>query len=229
MSAHPAGVLEPSRRLLGAAVAGLVGVGGQGCGATGDSPDAGGPRIISVTTDPTMTAENFEALCQQRGGYVQAHAVCAGTNSCKGISFLLLDMSLIEHSCRGMNACGPGMSCVELPADTGKTGETVYRESCGPACHSTGPDKSHFRLWVPPGTDLERAKSVFLARSPLYHESVVAFGVRSVSPGGLATVSMSPFFERYSRSEVERVIKYVHTLPLEVEVYSIVGWDAGAP
>ena len=218
----------PSRALLSAAVAGLVGLGEPSCGSPQSGVDGGGPHVISVTTDPTMTADAFSALCEGRGGYLQTTAVCAGSNSCKGVSFLPADSTLVEHSCKGMNSCGPGLSCVELPVDQGKTGEAIYREACA-ICHGAGSDSSHFALWVTPGTDLALAKTAFLARSPLYHESMVAFGVHLAAPNGTALVAMPPFHERYSRKEIERVVRYVLAMPVDAERLTISGWDAGSP
>lgn len=219
----------PSATLLSAAVAGLLGLGAPSCGGGERGVDAGGPRVISVTTDSTMTFEKFSASCEERGGYVQTTAVCAGNNSCKGVSFLSSDSTLMEHSCKAMNSCGPGMSCVELPEDKGASGEAIYQSACGPICHSTGSDPRRFTLWVAPGTDLAQAKAAFLARSPLYHESMVAFGVRSVSPQGFAMATMPPFYEKYARKEVERAVRYVLAMPVDVASFTVPGWDAGAP
>ena len=80
-----------------------------------------------------------------------------------------------------------------------------------------------------PGTDLAQAKAAFLARSPLYHESLVAFGVRTVSPQGVALATMPPFHERYARKEVERVVKYVLAMPVDAATMTVYGWDAGTP
>lgn len=233
MSSAPTPVSDstegPSVKLLSAAVAGLLGFGAPSCGGGASGVDAGGPHVISVTSDSTMTFEKFSASCEERGGYVQTTAVCAGNNSCKGVSFLTLDSTLMEHSCKAMNSCGPGMSCVELPQDRGESGEAIYQSACGPICHSAGSDPKRFTLWVAPGTDFAQAKAAFLARSPLYHESMVAFGVRSVSPQGLAMATMPAFYEKYARKEVERAVRHVLAMPVDVASFTVPGWDAGTP
>jgi hypothetical protein len=176
------------------------------------------PRVTATMTDTSMTFEKFSADCDKRGGLVQTHAVCSGNNACKGISFNKFSYERTEHTCKAMNSCG-GMSCVVLPEDQGRTGETVYDESCG-GCHG---EKNKFTLYVPPGTDIDAAKAGFPKRSRDLQVAIVAFGLHGMNANGTASANMPAHHEKYSVAEIERVVTYVHALPLEVETYGVVG------
>jgi hypothetical protein len=170
-----------------------------------------------------MTFERFSDECRQRGGLVQMHAVCSGNNACKGVSFNKYSFTLTEHTCKAMNTCG-GMSCVELPADEGRTGPDIVAASCS-HCHGDDP----FVVLVPPGTDLAAAKAAFPERPVAGLVASVAFGVRGVTPDGLSYAGMPPFHEQYSLAEIQRVVTFLQASPIEVEAYDLFGWDtAGA-
>ncbi|WNG20872.1 c-type cytochrome [Cystobacter fuscus] len=227
---------RPSRKLLLAAVAGLMGLGSAGCGQPDEpppsqgepDPEPQGAHVVSRSTvEGGLTFERFSADCEQRGGFVQTHAVCSGNNSCKGVSYNRFDYSLIEHTCKAINSCG-GMSCVELPADSGKTGEEVYKNSCGPVCHSHT-NTTAFVYYVAPGTNSDTARQQFLSRSRLYQQSIVAFGIHGVNADGVLSANMPAFHAKYSRKEIERVIDYVRQLELEVEAYEVMGPAAPVP
>jgi Cytochrome C oxidase, cbb3-type, subunit III len=215
----------------GAAGAGQGGGAGapQAGGGAGGAPTAGaggeaggptGPQVISTREDPSMTYERFSDECRQRGGLVQMHAVCSGNNACKGVSFNKYDSVLTEHTCKAMNTCG-GMSCVELPADEGRTGADIVNASCS-HCHGAEP----FTLLVPPGTDLAEAQAGFPGRPAAGLVANVAFGVRGVTADGVSFASMPPFHETYSLAEIERVVAFLQSSPIEVEAYEL--FDIGA-
>jgi hypothetical protein len=192
--------------LLGAAIAGLLA--GPGC----DSQAADdGPRVLSSVEDRTVTFASFSADCDARGGLVQTHAACAGTNSCRGVSFNKYDFVLTEHTCRALNTCG-GMSCVVLPEDAGRAGDALYGEFCA-GCH--GGDGSAgekpFAVFVPRGGDADAALER-LATGPLAPlVSQVAFGIVGVNANGTASSNMPGYHEDLSVAEIERLLAYVRT------------------
>jgi len=215
---------EPRRALLAAALTGLMSVAAAGCATEEEAQQDDTPRVLSKVTDESMTFAKFSAECEKRGGLVQTHAVCAGNNACKGLSFNKYSYELTEHTCKALNSCG-GMSCVVLPADQGRTGEVVYALSCG-GCHG---EKDKFTLFVPPGTDVVKAKEDFPKRSAELQVAIVAFGIQGMNPNGTAAANMPAHHEKYSVAEIERVVTYVRSLPLEVEAYGIVGVSEDVP
>ena len=60
---------------------------------------------------PDMTLEEFIALCEPLGGYIEVHPHCGGMNSCRGFSYDRTIGILTEHSCAGLNTC-TGWSCI---------------------------------------------------------------------------------------------------------------------
>ncbi len=201
--------------LLSAAVAGLLGA-GVGCGSD-DQAAPDGPKVLSVVINNEMTVEKFTSECDARGGLVQTHAACAGNNSCKGMSFNKFSHQLIEHTCKAMNTCG-GMSCVVLPADTGRTGAEVFSTSCQ-GCHGSG----KFTYYVPQGTDLIAAAQNFLQQPEAQLVNTVAFGSDGINSNGTSYANMPGFHEKYSRAEIERVVTYVRSLQVEAEEYGTLG------
>jgi mono/diheme cytochrome c family protein len=178
-----------------------------------------------VSTTP-ISYDEFLARCDEWGGFVQTIAVCGGNNACKGYSYL--EPTLTEHSCRGMNSCGPGMSCVVLQPDGGQTGQQIYEDTgqCASMCHGSG----GFSLLVRPGTvTLEQAKDRFLNGSRRRLESIVAFGVTGINADGVAYANMPPYHGKYSRAEILRVVAYIRTLPVTPSFYEIVGSPASNP
>jgi hypothetical protein len=187
---------------------------------------AGDGRYVDVTEDATMTYAQFPAMCTARAGFVQTTASCAGNNSCRGFSYL--GGEFMEHSCRAMNACGPGMSCVLTAPDEGRTGQQVYEadKACAGTCHgdfSVDPfDPKHFTLYVRPGTvSLSDAKSRFLTGSKDRLMSIIAFGAHGINDDGSAYANMPAYFDRFSRAEIGRVVDYIRGLPLEVKYYTV--------
>ena len=208
--------------LLSAALAGLVGVALSGCAdeSASDSTAEAGPVVLSTLTDKSMTYERFSDDCDARGGLVQTHAACGGTNACKGMSYNKWSYELTEHTCKGTNTCA-GMSCVELAADQGRKPAQIYEDSCS-GCHSHG-DPSVFTVYVAPGPELAQAESAFpkLPRARLV--SSVAFGVAGRNANGVAYSNMPAHYESYSRKEIEAVVQYLLKLTPKAEAMGIVG------
>jgi hypothetical protein len=243
---------RPSRTLLIGAVAGLLGlaVTANACiddgptllpvGESDGLPDAGPPDAtgpaaeaaynITISTTP-VAFEDFIVACKERGGFVQTTAACAGNNACKGFSYIEPDLT--EHSCKGMNNCGPGMSCVVLPKDSGLTGKEVYEqeEACAATCHAQFEpvyDPSVYTLYVRPDTlTLDDALDRFLTGSNERLYATVAFGVHGISDNGVAYANMPPWHKKFSRAEIERVVAYIRTLAIQPTIYEITGPKSG--
>ncbi|MCS6898962.1 MAG: cytochrome c [Myxococcales bacterium] len=233
LSSLPACGEEPSDNALPNEAAGASGAAGSAdiggdAGASGAASQGGqGQEKFSKTVSTTpITYEEFLAKCDEWGGFVQTHAVCGGNNACKGYSYL--EPTLTEHSCRGMNSCGPGMSCVVLPPDGGQTGQQIYEETgaCASMCHGSG----GFALHVRPGTvTLEQAKERFLTGPRRRLESIVAFGVTGLNEDGVAQANMPPYHTKFSRAEIVRVVDYIRTLPVTASFYEIPGGSGDLP
>jgi hypothetical protein len=234
---------SPSSALLAGAFAGLVGLGtlASACTLATEASDAVDlatptPAVDAATPEDTtynrkisdkpVTFAEFSAICEKRGGFVQTHATCAGNNACRGISYL--DGVTTEHSCKGMNHCGPGMSCVDLQKDSGLSGKDVYEKgTCAQMCHgqfSPSYDPSVFVLYLRPGgLSATQAEERFKTGSRLRLLSIVAFGSHGVNDDGTAYANMPAFYAKYSRAEIERVVDYARTLKIKSKTYEIVG------
>ena len=232
---HP--VSSPSPVLLTAALTGLMGAGLVSC-STDKSSDDGPPQpplagalteegdesmnpqpednslIISEVEVPDFSYEVWAEECE-------THASCGGTNSCKGWSFNMYNSKLMEHNCRGVNSCG-GMSCVVLPADTGRSGEEVFKAECA-GCHQHGATEEDFLVHVPPGGDSKAAIAAFPAFSVTGHEMIVAFGTQGLGKDGRYYSNMPWYYEKLSRPEIGKVVTYLRALnPVPYE-YAIMG------
>lgn len=239
----PAATPSPSSALLAGAFAGLLGLSALGPACTQASEatealdmatppppvDAAPPEDMTYNrkiSDKPVTFPEFSAICEKRGGFVQTTATCAGNNACRGISYL--DGITTEHSCKGMNNCGPGMSCVDLQKDSGLSGKDVYEKgTCAQMCHgqfSPSYDPGVFTLYVRPGgLSATQAEDRFKTGSRLRLLSIVAFGSHGVNDDGTAYANMPAFYAKYSRAEIERVVDYVRTLKIKSKTYEIVG------
>jgi hypothetical protein len=181
---------------------------------------------ITVSTTP-VTYEEFLAACKERGGFVQTTAACAGNNACKGFSYL--EPTLTEHSCKGMNNCGPGMSCVVLGPDQGRTGKEIYEGegACAATCHGQfSPifDPGVYTLYYRNGSMTADEATAHFQTDPIQKlYSTVAFGVHGMGDDGVAFAHMPPHYLKYSRAEIERVVAYIRTLPVEPSPYDIPG------
>lgn len=120
MSAKPSGVTlpaPPSRRLLRAAVAGLLSASVGACSSpSSPGPDAPAspnekPSITSSKPAGVLTEADFQALCDERGGTVEVLAHCGGLATAAGFSYDSSTETLSEHTCAGANTCG-GWNCI---------------------------------------------------------------------------------------------------------------------
>jgi hypothetical protein len=215
---------------MAGALSGL-GLAASGCGSTVGGEDAGADagfsRVLSTTE---LTFEEFFAKCEQRGGLMQTTAACAGNNACRGLSYL--GGTLVEHSCKAMNGCGPGMQCVDLPADQGRSGMDLYRGgTCASNCHgqfSPSYDAGVFTLYVTPGTvTLDEAAARFHSGSKQRLRAIIGFGVHGIGDNGLAYANMPAFYTEYSVAELDRVIDHIRALPLVTHYYDTWGLADG--
>lgn len=246
--------LAPSGVLLAAAILGLVGI--QACSETPQAAEAdpancattattgAGGSTTSATTgagggggegaskviseeEGNMTFAEVATECETRGGFVQVHAACAGTNMCAGFSYGDWDPGVkMEHSCAGVNGCS-GISCIILPPDSGKTGKEVYETALpetGPRvctnCHADWsgeePDYSKFILWVLEGSP--RDETNWLDYPKETQAKIVAFGKRGYLDDGTAYSNMAAYHGVFARGEIERAVDYVRTLDVIVKV-----------
>jgi Cytochrome c len=200
-----------------AAITGLLGALIPAC--NHDSNDNAEAKVTSSVVDKEMTFDKFSAECDERGGFVQTHAVCSGNNNCKGVSYNKYSYTMTEHTCKALNSCG-GMSCVLAPADGKKKGSEIFAESCA-GCH--GSKEGSFTYFVRPGTDMNTAIATFAARSPTVQTSIVAFGSMGANESGTYYTNMPGFHEKYSRAELERSVTYLRSLEIIPEAYGVVG------
>jgi hypothetical protein len=227
---------QPSSKLMMGALAGLLGFTAvaSGCedgpigpapataGSAGGSGTPDGFYDIVVSSTP-ITYEEFVAACDERGGLVQTTTACAGNNSCKGFSYL--EPTLTEHSCKGLNQCGPGYSCVVLPPDSGLTGQEIYEgvDACAAFCHAQFEpmfDPSVYTLHLRPDTLSEEEALNRFMNGPIRRlHSIIGFGVHGVNDSGNAYAHMPPHYQKYSRAEIERVAEYIRTLNIQVSIY----------
>ncbi len=226
----------------------LAGLGLGGCGPAGGGADAGAESVDSGTPDAgaadagfarlvsetPLTFEQLQTICDQRGGIMQTTATCAGNNACAGLSYL--EPQLVEHSCKAMNGCGPGASCVDLPKDAARTGQDIYtKDSCAQTCHGVFSPTYRddvFTLYVRPGTlSLEDAGKRFKTGSNRRLRSIIAFGQHGVNDDGTAFANMPGYYQKYSLAELDRVITYVRSLELNSKYYAVFSEpaDAGSP
>jgi len=69
------------------------------------------PHITSSQVIAGLTADDFQAMCDARGGTVEVMAHCGGLASARGFSYDVETQTLAEHTCKGANTCG-GWNCV---------------------------------------------------------------------------------------------------------------------
>lgn len=200
--------------LMGAAISGLL---AAGCASDNGGDDA--PREVGRTEYANLTVAMFKDICEERGGLTQVHASCASTNSCRGLiynSWANEDGKaiVVEHTCRAFNSC-LGISCVDMPADGGKTGQEIYEDTCG-GCHA-GPEDSEdayamYTVFAEPGGDVEAALAEFNARSEATLVNNVAFGAVGFYADGTPYSNMPAYHEELSLAETRRVVEYLLTL-----------------
>jgi hypothetical protein len=61
--------------------------------------------------DAGLTAEEFQSLCDERGGTVEVLVHCGGLATAAGIAYDTETRTLTEHTCKGVNTCA-GWNCV---------------------------------------------------------------------------------------------------------------------
>jgi hypothetical protein len=106
----------PASRLVQAALTGLLSLGAQACGsaaspATSQADAAEPAHITSSRVVAGLTAGQFQAMCDARGGTVEALAHCGGLASARGFAYDTGTETLSEHTCKGANTCA-GWNCV---------------------------------------------------------------------------------------------------------------------
>lgn len=241
-SPHPS---TPSSHVWMSALAGLIGI---GCGGGTDHHDPDPMPADAVVVDQAppidapvepatkiisetpvqLTFAQLKTMCDERGGYIEIHAACSGSNSCAGFSYgdWGADSVLTEHSCAAVSGCN-GLGCVVLPKDTdpgfGRSAvdilseeipdvEGVAQRSCN-YCHAewndTGFDATVFKLKLLPGST--RTLANWLDTPAEVQERIIAFGSHGVYPNGVAYSHMAPYHARYSKAEIQRVVQYIRT------------------
>lgn len=207
--------------LVGAAVSGLL-----SAGCASDSPnDDGAPRALGEIHEADLTVAKFKELCEDRAGLTQVHAACSGTNSCRGLIYnTWAGDTIVEHTCRGFNSC-VGISCVDMPTDSGKSGQDIYEESCiGCHAHSEGEDAGTFyAVFKHPDVTDEAALATFMAKNDTTLVNNVAFGSMGYYPDGTPYSNMPAYHEELSLAEVRRVVDYLTGLEARVEEVTALG------
>lgn len=195
------------------------------------TPKTGEEKTISAEQKEFTFAE-LTKTCDSRGGYVEVHAACGGTNTCQGFSYGDWGPGaamLTEHSCTGVNGCA-GLSCVVLPEEKNKdkTGAELYDMKFGDAepsacsnCHADYTDHDHpqldkFAVYVLEGST--RTEKNWLDRTAAEQERVVAFGAHSVLTDGTAMTNMASYKRVLSRKEIEKVVAHLRTLTPMIKV-----------
>jgi cytochrome c551/c552 len=179
--------------------------------------------VIDTDTDGAISLDEFEAACAQaamvlgeaRPGAFMTHAVCAGTNACRGMTLQAWG-ELFEHDCRGVNVCS-GWSCVETAVDQGRDGDTLFAEAGCLNCH-TG-NEGAFLIEVPVGEDVDAAVAAFFDKTDDEMRASIAFGIAGQSEAGNAYQNMPAHYDVMSRAEMDTVIAWIRTRTLEGASY----------
>lgn len=191
---------------------------GEDMPAAGDDRYADALALRDADSDGAVSFEEFDAACSTSAmvfgdahpGVVQTHSDCGGTNSCRGMVLHPWN-ALHEHDCRGVNGCA-GWSCVEAAAGADRDGATAFTDASCDFCHGSG---DTFLVQVPAGEDIPSWVDTFFARSDTQFRSAIAFGLSGVDGAGVAYTNMPGHYETLSRAEMDAVIAYIRTLPLE--------------
>jgi len=111
----------PSQLLLRAALAGLLSASVGACSTSSSTPDGNRAaqtpeeaHIISTESVGVLTADDFQALCDERGGTVEVLAHCGGLATAAGFAYDNGELTISEHTCAGANTCG-GWNCITDP------------------------------------------------------------------------------------------------------------------
>ena len=114
----------------------------------------------------------------------------------------------------------------------GLTGEEIYAAGpCG-GCHGdwTDSDNPNFDVYtVVHGSELtgDAALKRFNESSLQRLTSIVVFGTQGLHPDGTPYSNMPAYYQKYSRAEIERAVKYVQSLPTQTSQYDIFGVTPG--
>lgn len=184
----------------------------------GDDRYAEALPLLDADQNGEISFAEFDAACTASAmvfgtanpGVVQTHVSCGGSNSCRGMVLHPWN-ELYEHDCRGVNNCA-GWSCVETVAGEGREGSEVFTAATCDWCHG---GSGTFLVHTPAGQDPESWIATFFDRSDTEFRSAIAFGMDGIDAEGVATRDMPGFHERISRAEMDAVIAYIRTLPLE--------------
>lgn len=177
--------------------------------------------IMDTDTDGAISFDEFTTHCETsanlaggRPGVVEVHVSCGGTNSCAGMIYHDW-LEVFAHDCRGINGCA-GWSCVETAEGSGQDGATVFQTANCAWCHTGEMDgQLAFKVKVPPGEDLDDYTATFLERSDEEFRTAIAFGIQGFGPHEEAYRNMPGYYAMLSRAEMDAVIAYLRTLPLE--------------
>ena len=192
---------------------------GEDMPSTGEDRYAEALPLLDTDGDGAVSFEEFDAACataamvtgEANPGVVQTHSDCGGTNGCRGM-ILHPWNELYEHDCRGVNGC-TGWSCVETADGEDRDGPTAFAEANCDYCHSGA--GGAFLVQVPTGEDAAEWVEGFSGRPDEEFRSAIAFGLSGISSGGVAYADMPAHYEVLSRGEMDTLIAYVRTLPLE--------------
>jgi hypothetical protein len=229
----------PSSALLSAALAGLVAL-APGCAdaehePVGDTAEVPFSRVLEENSG--LSFEEFRKLCDEREGWAYLTASCAGSGMCRGL--FLLEGTLSEQSCKGMNGCG-GAGCVMLPKDSGKTPAEVLETTGCANCHGhwnddySEVDLSTFTLVYGPDQTEEGKLAQFEALSKDRLTSILVFGTQGLTEDGVYFSNMPAYREKLSLAEIERTVEHIISMPKLTHRYEFLGHaasesDAGAP
>ena len=190
-----------------------------------NSDDGGGSFVNILSNGVEISYDDFTKRCESRGGFVTTNANCAGSNLCKGLSYMAEGAILTEHSCAAANQCA-GMSCVDTPADSNISGKDLYENGPCIGCHGATSDPSlpdQYVVFFPPGTTATDAMATFKASSRNRLLSIVAFGTQGLNRDGMEFANMPAYRQKYSRAEIERVLDYLLGLEAVTREYTVPG------
>jgi len=183
------------------------------------TPEAGDPDDIFINTISTteIALADFKKTCEDRGGFVTTSAQCAGSNLCRGLSYAIDGTTLTEHSCKGLSGCH-GFGCVDLPEDSGLSGEEIYESGPCAGCHNDAfKGASTYTVFMHPGETAEAATARFQSATDLKLMATVAFGTQGQNDDGTQFSNMPSYRDKFSRAEIGRVVEYLKTLKSSTE------------
>lgn len=240
----------PTQSLLSAAAAGLFTVALAGaCSSASENPDtddralggapgsggslssSDGGDVYYRVLETGATEDDLVELCDEREGWLYRTAFCAGSGHCKGL--FLLEGTLSEYSCKGMNSCG-GIGCIDMPEGQDRSGKEVYEKGGCAHCHGkwtedySEVDLGYFQVIHPNTMTAEDKLREFEESSVKRLVSILIFGTQGVYANGDAFSNMPSYRDRYSREELRRAAEYIKGLKLLTSSYEVPGGSAGS-